>query len=787
MAANDLYILPKDVRVIPVAELGEHTRSKFVYDENDYVIIYQHSRIPSKVIGEGVASLLNEFRDPKSLVQAIFNYSVAHELDPQETLDQSYSFLTKLRKDGYLIPYSEDADNDGNYRELLSPGDSFNGYEVVEKIQGLSDTQVFKVRDQQGRTFALKVLLSATTPNHQSAIPNNPTASPNHLTTQFQNEITTLLHLDGKVNPALIDNGQYQGHAYILQEWCDGLPCMLAAEQYRPLSKPGNLAGIMEMANNILLAYIHLHAQGVIHSDIHPGNVIVSPDNTVKIIDYGLARSGTPAKGQQRGGMGFFFEPEYAEAIRSGAPLPYSSFEGEQYGLAALIYMLFTGQPYLPFSFEKDELFRQIAEDAPLPFSKFDLDIDPQIENVILKALSKDPEDRFPSVAAFAEKFTTPPASPHPTSHNDPVTNLIKKFGWGSRTIEQGLHQSPTCSVNYGAAGIAYMLYRMACMTNDPHLLTAADIWINHAKAYLKDRETAFYSKEMDINPTTVGNSSIYHTASGVQLVQSLISYAMGDYYSLNDALIKYLTEMSTPCDNIDLALGKSGMLLGCALIRENIPMDAFPAMTDEYNKAGDKLLDDIWAQLETNPSVAYYGIAHGWAGFLYATARWATATGRALPTGFDARVDRLMDCALTEGKKTRWPLTPQENISWPGWCHGSAGYTFLLTSLYKMTGNEKYIETAESAARHFCADTATTNGSLCCGLSGEAYALLNLYKITSAPAWLKHARLLKDRVQKHIHAPSMRPNSLYKGDIGAGLLLAEIEHPALARMPLFE
>lgn len=775
MAANDLYILPKDVQVLPVAELGEHTKSKFEYDPNDFVIIYQHSRIPSKVIGEAAASLLQEFRDPKSLVQAIYSYSVGHELDPQDTLDQSYSLLAQLRKEGYLIPYS--ADSDGNYRELFSPGDLFNGYAIVEKIQGLADTQVFKVKDQQGRLFALKVLLSAATSGHLAA--------------QFHNEIDTLRRLDGKVNPALIENGQYEGHSYILQEWCEGVPCLLAAEKYRPLTRPENLVAVLGMAKNILQAYAHLHRQGVLHSDIHPGNVLVSPDGAVRIIDFGLARPEQPAKGQHRGGMGFFYEPEYANAIRSGAPLPPSSYEGEQYALGALVYLLLAGKPYLPFSFEKDELFRQIAEDEPAPFARFDLEIDPAVEKAIFQALSKKPEDRHPSVAAFAENF--PHHHSTPAKNNVPVDTLIQKFGWGGRFIEQGLHLAPTASVNYGAAGIAYALYRMACLSNDHSLLTAADVWVNHAKACSKDRESAFYSKEIDISEKTVGSSSIYHTASGVQLVQALISYSMGDYYGLSGALMAYLAEMAGPCENIDLTLGKSGMLLGCALVRENILMDEFPAMVDEFNKAGNQLMDDIWSILDGYPAldekgpVAYYGMAHGWAGFLYATVRWAMATGAALPSGFYTRVQQLLDRRISEGNQARWPLGLTEHISWPGWCHGSAGYIFLWTALHRLAGEVKYIDIASMAARHLCADRATTNGSLCCGLSGEAYALLNLYRASGDPVWLKHAQQLGARVQKYIHDPSMRPNSLYKGDIGAGLLIAEIAQPELARMPLFE
>jgi serine/threonine-protein kinase len=162
-------------------------------------------------------------------------------------------------------------------------------------------------------------------------------------------------------------------------------------------------------------------------------------------------------------------------------------------------------------------------------------------------------------------------------------------------------------------------------------------------------------------------------------------------------------------------------------------------------------------------------------------------ATGRALPSGFESRAAQLLENAVTEGDRMRWPLGHSEPNSWPGWCHGSAGYTFLWTALYKLSGNDKYIEVAEKAALHFRNDRTGTNGSLCCGLSGQAYALLNLYKITSSPVWLKSAKGLRDRILKNIHDPSMRPNSLYKGDIGAGLLMTEIGRPELARMPLFE
>lgn len=788
MATDDLYVLPQDVQLIPVTELDELTKNKFSYDENDFVITRRHSRTTSRVIDAGAASLLKEFRDPKSLVAGVLNYSVNNQLDPQETLDESYPFLVQLRKEGILILLSEQ--KTGGYQEIFHAGDLFREFEIVEKVQALTDTQVFRIKNKEGHYFALKILLTGGKEGQLAAL--------------FHNEIDILKHLDGKVTPALIEQGEYEGHFYMILEWCEGSPCYREAEKYRSLNNPENISALLEMAGQILAAYAHLHAQGVIHSDIHPGNVLISPGHKVKIIDFGLARvEGAPVK-NFRGGMGFFYEPEYALTILSGVRQPLSSFEGEQYALGALLYLLVTGKQYLDFSFEKEELFRQIAHDKPIPFSKYDLDLDPEIEKTILRALSKQPAERYPSVKAFAEKWSRliepsdkksgpAPANKPARLPIDFTEGLIRKFGWNGKFIEHGLQQGPTCSINYGAAGIAYLFYRLACLQENAGLLALADVWAHRAAAFVTTGETAFYAKEIDITPKTVGQSSLYHTAGGVHLVQALISHAMGDYYTLDRSLTSFLSESAQPCENPDLTLGRSGMLLGCTLLAENIQTDYSPLLAEELKKAGNQILNDIWTVLDMYPSlqqqnpIGYLGIAHGWAGFLYATVRWCQAVGQALPANFDARVDQLMDSGLTEKKQMRWPLTNSDRASWPGWCHGSAGYSFLWNSLHSMTGNEKYIAAAEMAANHSLTDSSHTNLNLCCGIAGQAYALLTLYRATKEISWLKKARKLTDTALQNIHSPSLKANSLYKGEVGIGILLAEIEQPEFARMPVFE
>src|SRR5262249_1513448 len=106
----------------------------------------------------------------------------------------------------------------------------------------------------------------------------------------------------------------------------------------------------------------------------------------------------------ERGGVGFFFEPEYAAAaLRKHHGIPAASAAGEQYAVAVLLYWLATGAYYVDFSLEREEMLRQIAEEPPRPFAERGVEPGPQLERVLVRALAKDPGERFPSLAALAE------------------------------------------------------------------------------------------------------------------------------------------------------------------------------------------------------------------------------------------------------------------------------------------------------------------------------------------------------------------------------------------------
>lgn len=783
MPVDALYVLPENVQLIPVAEIAEPSRSKFEYKEDDFVLTYTNGRSTSKVIDAASAVLLKEFKEPASMAAGIFKYAYLNKLNPQETLEEAYLFLARLRSEGFLVPY--DAAAKKAAEDLLQRGASFKGYEVVEKIQGITDTEVYKLK-KEGWFYILKIL--------------KPVQNATTLAAQFHNEVRVLERLRGLgISPALVEHGALGDNLYLIMEYCEGLSCDAAAEKYRNLYDTDNLLQLLTIASNILAAYETLHQASVVHSDIHPRNILVSATGDVKLIDFGLARFSHSEQQHPRGGIGFFYEPEYAQAIQHGEQPPASSFPGEQYALAALLYLILTGKQYLNFSFEKERLLEQVINEAPLPFLAHDVAIDAEIETVLFKALSKNPSERYPSVGHFKialqcvrnrliNNNATAAAKYSYTAFCDTIKN---RFGFSGPFLENGLQVAPACSVNYGAAGIAYMFYRMALLEQQPELLALADVWANRAHDYLKRGDAAFYSPDIEITGTTVGDISIYHTASGVHLVQALIAKARGDVNLHYSSILNFIAEASKPCTHLDLTLGKAGVLIGSALLYESLEKEHYEVLK-KLRQFGDGVLNDIWTTIDAydlssnNNPINYNGIAHGWAGILFATLRWCKS-GTALPAAFMQRVEQLRNSSIAESDYLRWPLAFGNEASWPGWCHGSAGYTFLWSELYRFTGDEHYLETAEKTARHFLHIETPSGGSLCCGLAGECYALLNLYNVTKNEVYLMEAKRLAKGVLQTIYASDSKNNSLYKGDVGAAVLFTELAQPEHARMPLFE
>ncbi len=159
-----------------------------------------------------------------------------------------------------------------------------------------------------------------------------------------------------------------------------------------------DLHSVREITTQLLRALAYAHRRGVIHRDIKPSNILLTEEGKVKVADFGIARiveeeesAGNPGEiiGSAR-----YMSPEQ---LRGDETTPRSDI----YSVGILLYHCLTGRP--PFSGDARSVARQQMHDDPTPPRDLKIAIPPHLEAVILKALSKDPGNRYPSASAMLE------------------------------------------------------------------------------------------------------------------------------------------------------------------------------------------------------------------------------------------------------------------------------------------------------------------------------------------------------------------------------------------------
>lgn len=790
MAITDPLLLPADVLLVPVADLPEEVRRQFPHGEGDFAISRPRSRSTSRVLDAGAAALLGEFRSPRTVVDAVIRYSRAHEADPEAVLEQCYPMIQSLLAAGFLAEEgSVEADD---IQPSLVPGEEIAGFEVLGCVQTLEDTELYQVRTGE-RAAALKIERSAAAgrEGHGGAL--------------FEREAAILRHLDGAGAPRLLATGNFDGRRWLATDWCPGIDATsAAAELRRGEIYPGgqHSTGLLALCREILAAYAGLHERGVIHGDVHPRNLLVAGDGRVQLVDFGLALwEGEGELGRpRRAGVAFYYEPEAAAAMRSGARMPPPTRAGEQHAVAALVYQLLTGSHYRDFSLEKGEMLRQIAEEPPLPFAERGAEPWPEVEAALARALGKEPPARFPGIGDLlaALPAAAPPPRPRPRAGVPPaealLARVLARVGPGGDLFREGLPEPPRITVSYGAAGIACGLHRIALARDDAELLALADLWALRAARGRGD-EGDVYSTSMEITPETVGRSSIHHSATGVHCVRALIAWALGFPAERRQSLQAFLEAIREPCPEPDLTLGRSGFLLAGSLLLDTLAEGAPEA--GPLIERGERILRDLWRELDGMPPLstagheASLGMAHGWAGFLYAALRWCRSAGAPQPERLAERLAELAACARPWGRGFRWRWGRGREGRWgissmAGWCNGSAGFVYLWTLAHRMSGEPLHRQLAEGAAWNAW-EAPDANGSLCCGLAGRAYALLHLHKHGGGEEWLARARELAGRAALAIERTAEAPDSLYKGAVGVAALAADLARPEEAVFPFFE
>jgi eukaryotic-like serine/threonine-protein kinase len=786
MDPTDHLVLPEEVLVFPVADLPPPVRAAIGCDPGDYAVTRERSRRTTRVVDRAAADLIEEFRKPSSAAEAIFRFIQRAGLETEEVVEGCVPMLNEFIADGFLVPVGmERAAVDENQ---LRVGDTVGRWEVLEPLQIVEDTEVYRVKSPDGVEAALKRV--------------HPDAEP-WVLGALHNEVRILERLRGETAPTLLENGTEEKDPYLVISWCEGTPVLSVASRLRRPWSVDARREVAEICVAVLEAYVDLHGQGVVHGDVHPRNLLFSgEEKRVHVVDFGLGQ--IPAEAEHSfpgGGVSAFFTPEYAAATLADetAPAPPATPTSEQYSLAALLYSVIAGEQYLHQVLEGKRWLEAVCNQPPRTFSRLALPSSPAIEAVLGRALAKDPADRYSSMAEFRDAFVeaidadlgVEEAAPATSSWTPPglfpaLAARLDLEGELDRALSR-----PTATVNYGGAGIAYLFYRASCALDRPDLLSLADVWIERAKLALETMPSeACFDPAVGLDPSTVGRTALYHSAVGVHCVDALIACVIDDRERADAAIGRFVGAAETAQARNDLTTGRAGHLIGCASLMEAIRAAGYAEnrLLDLGRRRQEELVAD-WISCTEEVAGAgdpYLGVAHGWAGVAFAMLRFKSVSLEPLPPAALAMLEELESLAIRDGGRAWWRRGPGDDVIWPGWCHGSVGHAMLWGLAHRALADDRYLELARMAAEHAWSEPAPM-GHLCCGSAGQAYGFLCLHRLTGEGVHVDRARSMLDRSIDFIGSPGMTQNSLYKGDVGVALLEAELEEPFLSAMPMFE
>ncbi|MBU5405589.1 Stk1 family PASTA domain-containing Ser/Thr kinase [Paraeggerthella hongkongensis] len=248
-----------------------------------------------------------------------------------------------------------------------------NRYQITERIGIGGMAEVYRAQDNVlGRLVAVKVMLP-----QYAADPS--------FTQRFKQEAAAAANLQSPYIVNVYDWGHDEGTYYIVMEFVRGSDLKTAINERGAI----NQRKVAEIGSQVCQALSVAHGLDIIHRDIKPQNIMVQPDGNVKVMDFGIARAKNSVKTQTSSVLGtaHYISPEQAQ----GKDLTATS---DIYSLGIVLYESATGR--LPFDGpDAVSVAMKQVNDLPAPPHEINPDIDPALEAIIMKAMAKNPADRF--------------------------------------------------------------------------------------------------------------------------------------------------------------------------------------------------------------------------------------------------------------------------------------------------------------------------------------------------------------------------------------------------------
>ena len=254
----------------------------------------------------------------------------------------------------------------------------FDGrYRIIRKLGAGGMANVYLAEDQElGRRVAIKIL-------------DDRHAADDSFIERFRREAKNAAGLSHPNIVSIYDRGEAEGTYYIAMEYLSGR----SLKELMVSRGPTPIGIAIDYTRQMLAALGFAHRNGIVHRDIKPHNVVVDADGRLKVTDFGIARSGASQMTEAGSiiGTAQYLSPEQAR----GAPVDQRS---DVYSVGIVLYEMLTGK--VPFTGDTPlEIAMKHLSEVPVPPSELRDDVPEDLDLVALRALAKDPEDRYQTAA----------------------------------------------------------------------------------------------------------------------------------------------------------------------------------------------------------------------------------------------------------------------------------------------------------------------------------------------------------------------------------------------------
>ncbi len=316
----------------------------------------------------------------------------------------------------------------------LNTGDDFAGYEIKTRIGSGGMATVYQAYHARlDRHVAIKVL-------HESF------ARDDSFLERFAREARIIARLEHPHIVPIYDYAEFTGQPYIVMKYIEG-----GTLKRRAIKDGIALDDMVNMMSMLAEALTYAHEQGVLHRDIKPSNILIDERDLPYISDFGLARiaqvGDSTISHDMMLGTPFYISPEQARGERALSPAT------DVYAFAVILYELLTGQ--IPFAGETAyAIVHEHIYSSPTPPSQLNAELSPALDDVLLKALAKQPAQRYQTATALmrdlklalAESGVTRLPPLHVASFGNPLSAVnfdAKDYGLGGlgQKIDQSIRK----------------------------------------------------------------------------------------------------------------------------------------------------------------------------------------------------------------------------------------------------------------------------------------------------------------------------------------------------------